>query len=53
MKLEAEATGADVVSAELLEEILFAVDKPESGFHVRLGRESFAALTAALERRTG
>jgi hypothetical protein len=53
LKPAAGATGADIVSAQLLEEILFAVDKPESGFHVRLGRESFAALTAALERRTG
>ena len=44
---------ARVVAAKFFGEFLIAVYDPETALHVRLGRESFAALANALERRTG
>jgi hypothetical protein len=53
LKPAAGAAWAGIVSAKFFDEFLIAVYDPETVLHVRLGRESFAALANALERRIG
>jgi hypothetical protein len=44
---------AQIISAELLYEFLFAAHNSGTLFDVGFGRETLAALTTALERRSG
>jgi hypothetical protein len=44
---------AGVVAAELLEQLLVAVDDADAALDVRLGRVAAAALAGALKRRAG
>ena len=53
LKPAAGAARARIVSAKFFDEFLIAVYDPETALHLRLGRESFAALANALERRIG
>ena len=53
LKPAAGAARARVVSAKFFDEFLIAVYDPEAALDVGIGRESFAALANALERRIG
>jgi hypothetical protein len=44
---------ARIVSAELFDQLLVAVNDPDAAFNVRFGREAATALTGALESRAG
>jgi hypothetical protein len=50
-KFPAGTARAEVVPAELLEQLLVAVDDAVAALHLRFGRESFATLTGDFERR--
>jgi hypothetical protein len=54
LKPASGAARAGIVAAKLLHKLLLAMDDSESALHLGFGRESFAALTAALvERKIG
>jgi hypothetical protein len=46
----AGTTGAELVSADLLQEFLVAVDDPDATLHLRLGRKAFASFAHRLEK---
>jgi hypothetical protein len=49
LKPAAGVAGAEVVAAELLDQLLLAVDDPETALHARLGRIALPALAAPLK----
>lgn len=51
LKAASGAAWAKIVAAQFFEKLFSAVDDAMTAFDVGFGRESFAALTAALERR--
>jgi hypothetical protein len=53
LKAAARAAGTRIVSAKFFYEFLIAMDDPETSLDMGFRWESFAALTAALERRIG
>jgi len=53
LKSASGAAGAEILPAKFFDEFLIAVHDAIAAAYLRFGRESFAALTAALERRIG
>src|SRR6185503_5848168 len=50
LKAAVGAAGAEVVAAELSEQLFVAVDDPRAALHARLGRIAFSPLAAPLKR---
>jgi hypothetical protein len=53
LKAPARTAWTRVFTAQFFQQIFVAMDRPKAGFHLGLGRKSFAALATALERRIG